>query len=47
LDVKNVSKECIFLKSTAMGNSVWGNGLEIISQALICELHHTTNSISN
>jgi len=35
LDVKNVSKECIFLKSTAIANSVWGDGLEIIFQAPI------------
>ena len=47
LNIKNVSKECIFLKSTAMGNSVWGKGLEIISQALICNLHDAPNSISN
>ena len=47
MDVKNVSKECIFLKSSAMGNSVWGNGLEIISQALICELYHAPDSVSN
>jgi hypothetical protein len=35
LDVKNVSKECIFLKSIAMTNSAWGDGLEIIFQAPI------------
>jgi hypothetical protein len=32
-DVKNVAKECIFLKSTAMGNFVSEDGLEIIFQA--------------
>jgi len=35
LNVKKVSKECIFVQSTVMGNFVWGNGLEIIFQALI------------
>jgi hypothetical protein len=35
LDVKSVSKECIFLKSTAMANSAWGDGPEIIFQAPI------------
>lgn len=47
LDVKSVSKECIFLKSTAMANSAWGDGPEIIFQAPIWNLHHAPNSIAN
>jgi hypothetical protein len=35
LDIKNVSKECIFLKSTTMANSAQGKGLETIFQTLI------------
>jgi hypothetical protein len=35
LDVKSASKEGIFLKSNAMANSAWGDGLEIIFQAPI------------
>jgi hypothetical protein len=35
LDVKSASKECIFLESTAMANSAWGDSLEIIFQAPI------------
>ena len=47
LNVKKVSKECIFVQSTVMGNFVWGNGLEIIFQALIWKIHHAQNSIPN
>jgi hypothetical protein len=35
LDVKKLSKEGVFLKSTAMANSVLGDEFEIIFQALI------------